>query len=436
MFESEARTDYPKEGKNLFKTIRDMFKIPDLRRKILYTLMMLALVRLGALIPSPLLKADDIAASFASAGDLMELFDLMSGSAFSQMNLFAMGIQPYINASIIMNLLTVAIPKFEEWHKDGESGRKKINQWTRYLTIFLALIQSFGISFGLRGYFVGNIGTAWSIILSMFVFTAGSMFVMWIGENITEKGVGNGISLIIMVNILSSLPSAIRSLWSYEKYWMFAIVMVIMLAMVVFIVVLELAERRIPIQYAKRMQGRKTYGGNTTYIPMRVNTSGVIPIIFASSIQTLPQLITAFITANPKGLWATILEWLSTSHPFGACLYVVLIVLFAHFYTSITFNPYEMTENLKKNSGFIPGYRPGKPTLDYLKKTSKYITKVGAVMLAIIAVMPIAIQFIFGIDNMAIGGSSLMICVGVALEAVKQVESQMVMRHYKGFLTK
>ena len=420
----------------MFNTIRDIFKIQDLRRKILYTLMMLALGRLGSLIPSPLLNAEDIASSFNSAGDLLELFDIMSGSAFSQMNLFAMGIQPYINASIIMSLLTVAIPRLEELQKEGESGRKKINQYTRYLTVILALIQSFGISFGLRSYFIGGLGTAWSVIFSMGIFTAGSMFVMWIGENITEKGVGNGISLIIMVNILSSVPSALSSLWSYDNYWMFAIIMVIILAIIVFIVVLELAERRIPIQYAKRMQGRKTYGGNTTYIPIRVNMAGVIPIIFASSLQSLPQLITAFFTTNPQGVWGTILKWLSTSHPFGACLYVVLIVLFTYFYASITFNPIEMAENLKKNGGFIPGYRPGKPTLDYLQKTSKYVTFIGAIALAVIAAIPVAMQFIFSIDRLVIGGSSLMICVGVALETVKQVEGQMVMRHYKGFLTR
>ena len=420
----------------MFNTIRDIFKIQDLRKKVLYTLMMLALVRLGSLIPSPLLNAVDIASSFGTAGDLLALFDIMSGSAFSQMNLFAMGIQPYINASIIISLLTVAIPQLEELQKEGESGRKKINQYTRYATIILALIQSFGISYGLRSYFTGGLGTAWSVIFSMGIFTAGSMFVMWIGENITEKGVGNGISLIIMVNILSSVPSALSSLWGYNNYWMFAAVMIIMLAIIVFIVVLELAERRVPIQYAKRMQGRKTYGGNTTYIPIRVNMAGVIPIIFASSLQSLPQLITAFVTTNPTGWWKTVLDWLSTSHPFGACLYVILIVLFTHFYASITFNPVEMAENLKKNGGFIPGYRPGKPTLEYLQKTSKYVTSIGAIALAIIAAIPVILQFAFSIDRLVIGGSSLMICVGVALETVKQVEGQMVMRHYKGFLTK
>lgn len=420
----------------MFKTVKDIMRIPDLRRRILYTLMMLALVRLGSLIPSPLMDAAVVKNYFASAGGVMALFDIMSGSAFSQMNLFAMGIQPYINASIIMNLLTVAIPKLEELQKDGESGRKKIAQYTRVLTVGLALIQSFGISYGLRSGFTSDLGVAWSIIVSMSVFTAGSVFVMWIGENITEKGVGNGISLIIMVNVLSRVPSAITSLISYENYVMLAIIVVVLVLVVAFIVVLELAERRVPIQYAKRMQGRKTYGGHSTYIPIRVNMAGVIPIIFAVSIMSLPGIITGFVTANPTGWWATVLKWLSTSHPFGACLYVVLIIFFTYFYASITYNPKDIADNLKKNGGFIPGFRPGAPTLDYLKKTSRYVVCIGAIMLAIVASFPIILQFVFGIDNLSIGGSSLMICIGVALETVKQIESQMVMRHYKGFLTK
>lgn len=422
----------------MFNTIRDIFKIEELRKKILYTLLMLAIVRLGCLIPSPLLKAADITSTFKNAGDLLELFDMMSGSAFSQMNLFAMGIQPYINSSIIMSLLCVAIPALEELQQDGEAGQKKINQYTRYGTVILALIQSFGISYGLRSYFQTSVlGVAWSIIISMAVFIAGSMFVMWVGESITEKGIGNGISLIIMVNILSSLPTAYTKLTGGSlKWWASVIIVVVMLAVTVFIVILELAERRVPVQYAKRMQGRKTYGGSSTYIPIRVNMAGVIPIIFASSIQTLPQLITAFFTSNPTGWWGKVITWLQTSHPFGACLYVVLIVLFTFFYASITFNPVQMSENLKKNGGFVPGYRPGKPTTDFLKSTSKNVIAIGAISLALIAAIPVALQFIFKMNSMVIGGSSLMIVVGVALETVKQIESQMVMRHYKGFLTR
>lgn len=420
----------------MFKTVRDIARIPDLRRRILYTLMMLALVRLGSLIPSPLMDAAVVKNYFASAGGVMALFDIMSGSAFSQMNLFAMGIQPYINASIIMNLLAVAIPKLEEIQKDGEAGRKKMQQYTRVVTLVLALVQSFGISYGLRSGFTSDLGVTWSIIVSMAVFTAGSMFVMWIGENITEKGIGNGISLIIMVNVLSRVPAAIGSLFSYESVVLVVVIAIVLVLVVAFIVVLELAERRIPIQYAKRMQGRKTYGGASTYIPIKVNMAGVMPIIFAVSITSLPGIITSFVTTTPSGWWGTVLEWINTSHPFGACLYVVLIIFFTYFYASINYNPKQIAENLKKNAGFIPGLRPGAPTYDYIKKTANNVVTIGAVMLAIVASLPIILSFIFGIDGLSIGGSSMMICVGVALETVKQIEGQMVMRHYKGFLSK
>jgi len=420
----------------LFKTVRDIARIPDLRRRILYTLMMLALVRLGSLIPSPLMDAAVVKNYFASAGGVMALFDIMSGSAFSQMNLFAMGIQPYINASIIMNLLAVAIPKLEEIQKDGEAGRKKMQQYTRVVTLVLALVQSFGISYGLRSGFTSDLGVTWSIIVSMAVFTAGSMFVMWIGENITEKGIGNGISLIIMVNVLSRVPAAIGSLFSYESVVLVVVIAIVLVLVVAFIVVLELAERRIPIQYAKRMQGRKTYGGASTYIPIKVNMAGVMPIIFAVSITSLPGIITSFVTTTPSGWWGTVLEWINTSHPFGACLYVVLIIFFTYFYASINYNPKQIAENLKKNAGFIPGLRPGAPTYDYIKKTANNVVTIGAVMLAIVASLPIILSFVFGIDGLSIGGSSMMICVGVALETVKQIEGQMVMRHYKGFLSK
>lgn len=420
----------------MFKTVRDIARIPDLRRRILYTLMMLALVRLGSLIPSPLMDAAVVKNYFASAGGVMALFDIMSGSAFSQMNLFAMGIQPYINSSIIMNLLAVAIPKLEEIQKDGEAGRKKIQQYTRVVTLVLALVQSFGISYGLRSGFTSDLGVTWSIIVSMAVFTAGSMFVMWIGENITEKGIGNGISLIIMVNVLSRVPAAMGNLFSYESVVLVVAIAIVLVLVVAFIVVLELAERRIPIQYAKRMQGRKAYGGASTYIPIKVNMAGVMPIIFAISITSLPGIITSFVTTTPTGWWGTVLAWLNTSHPFGACLYVVLIIFFTYFYASINYNPKQIAENLKKNAGFIPGLRPGAPTYDYIKKTANNVVTIGAVMLAVVASLPIILSFVFGIDGLSIGGSSMMICVGVALETVKQIEGQMVMRHYKGFLSK
>lgn len=421
----------------MFHTIRDAWKIPDLRKKILYTLLMLAIVRIGSTMPSPFIDASLVNEYFSTSGGVLALFDVMSGGAFSNMNLFAMGVTPYINASIIMNLLTIAIPRLEELNKDGESGRKKIAQYTRYVTIVLALVQAFGISYSLNanyGIISSEVNTVWAIIVSIFTFTAGTAFVMWIGENITAKGIGNGISLIIFVNILSRIPSAITSLSTYENKWALVIMAILFLLIIAFVVLLSLGECRLPVQYAKRMQGRKTYGGQSTNIPIRVNLAGVIPIIFAISLISFPQIITSFFTSNPNGFWGTVINWLNTSHPFGAVLYVVLIILFTYFYASITFNPMEIANNMKKNGGFIPGIRPGKPTYEYIKKVSKYVIFIGAIGLAIIASLPVIMSFIFQIDNLNIGGSSLLIVVGVALETVKQIESMMVTRHYKGFL--
>ncbi len=421
----------------MFQTIRDAWKIPDLRKKILYTLLMLAIVRIGSTMPSPFIDASLVNEYFSTSGGFLALFDAMSGGAFSNMNLFAMGITPYINASIIMNLLTIAIPRLEELNKDGESGRKKIAQYTRYVTVVLALVQAFGISYSLNatyGIMSSEINAVWAMIVSIFTFTAGTAFVMWIGENITAKGIGNGISLIIFVNILSRVPSAITSLATYDNKWMLVIMAILFLLIIAFVVLLSLGERRLPVQYAKRMQGRKTYGGQSTNIPIRVNLAGVIPIIFAISLITFPQIITSFFTSNPGGFWGTVLSWLDTGHPFGAVLYVILIILFTYFYASITFNPMEIANNMKKNGGFIPGIRPGKPTYEYIKKVSKYVIFIGAIGLAIVASLPVIMSFIFQIDNLNIGGSSLLIVVGVALETVKQIESMMVTRHYKGFL--
>ena len=353
----------------MFRTIRDAWRIPDLRKRILYTLLMLAIVRIGSTMPSPFIDASVMNEYFSTSGGVLALFDAMSGGAFSNMNLFAMGITPYINASIIMNLLTIAITRLEELNQDGESGRKKIAQYTRYLTIALALIQAFGISYSLNaGYGVmsSQVNTVWAIIVSVFTFTAGTAFVMWIGENITSKGVGNGISLIIFVNILSRVPSAISSLMNYENKWALVLLAVLALMIIAFVVLLSLGERRLPVQYAKKMQGRKSYGGQNTHIPIRVNLAGVIPIIFAISLISFPQIITSFFTTNPTGFWGGVLNWLSTRHPFGAVLYVLLIILFTYFYASITFNPMEIANNMKKNGGFIPGIRPGRPTYEYI----------------------------------------------------------------------
>ncbi len=419
----------------MFNAVRDAFKIPDLRRRILYTLGMLALVRLGSVMPNPLIRADLVDSMFGQAEGAMQLFNIMSGNAFQNMNLFALGIVPYINASIIMSLLTIAIPALEEIQKDGETGRKKIAQYTRWLTVVLAIIQALAISISLRDGMITQVGKVWGIIVSVLAFTAGSAFIMWIGENITEKGIGNGISLIIFANILSRVPAMVTGLGSYGlAWWKLALLVICFVVIVAFTVLLSLAERRVPIQYAKRMQGRKQYGGNSTNLPIRVNMAGVIPIIFAVSLISFPSIITSFFTANPTGWWSKVLNWISTSHPFGAVLYALLIIAFTFFYANITFNPIEVADNMKKSGGFVPGIRPGRPTVDYLKRITKYITFIGAIGLAILATIPVVLQYLFGINGLSIGGSSLLIVVGVALETVKQIESQLVLRHHKGFL--
>ncbi|MBR2263584.1 MAG: preprotein translocase subunit SecY [Firmicutes bacterium] len=421
----------------MFNAVKDAFKIEDLRRRIFYTIAMLALVRLGSVMPNPLLRADLVDSIFSQESSAMQLFNIMSGNAFQNMNLFALGIVPYINASIIMSLLAIAIPALEEIQKDGESGRKKIAQYTRWLTVVLALIQAFAITFSLRSGLISQVGRGWAMIVSVLAFTAGSAFIMWIGENITENGIGNGISLIIFANILSRVPAMITGLFSYNLPWWKLLLLVLAFVIIVaFTVMLSLAERRVPIQYAKRMQGRKQYGGNSTNLPIRVNMAGVIPIIFAVSLISFPSIITSFFTANPTGWWGKALNWISTSHPFGATLYALLIIAFTFFYAQIQFNPVEVADNMKKSGGFVPGIRPGRPTADYLKRVTKYITFIGAIGLAILATIPVLMQRFFGIANLSIGGSSLLIVVGVALETMKQIESQLVLRHHKGFLNR
>ncbi len=417
----------------MFKTLKNAFKIPDLRRKIGYTLLMFLVIRLGAHIPVPGVDSSVIKEFLKNQGGMFGLLDAISGGAFENMTIFAMGIGPYINASIIMSLLTIAIPKLEEIQKEGEEGRKKIAKYTRYVTIVLAAIQSFGITYGFRnaGLFIKP--GLWSYIVALVSLTAGTAFLMWIGEQITEKGIGNGISLIIFINILSRAPQGIRVLLQYEKPVATVILLVLFLVMISFVVLIQEGERRIAVQYAKRTSGRKVYGGQSTHIPLKVNMAGVIPIIFAMSLLQFPMTITRFFTANPTGWWGTILKWLGLNHWFGALFYVFLIIFFSYFYTSITFNPIEVADNMKKSGGFIPGIRPGKPTVEYLTKSLNYITLAGAIFLAIIALAPVIFTAIFKM-NISFGGTSLLIVVGVALETVKQMEAQMLMRHYKGFL--
>ncbi len=430
----------------MFTTLRNAFKIPELRKKLLFTLFILIIFRLGSHIPVPFMDSEAMK-SFVTGGtgaDLFALMDAFTGGAFSNATIFAMGITPYINASIIMNLLTVAIPALERLAKEGEEGRKKINQITRYTGIGLAFIQAAGLYVTLKNSGAVPNATWMKFFVITLSFTAGTAFIMWLGEKITEFGVGNGISLIIFAGIVSRIPAAVGSM--FKQYFadgfnmvgalQLLAVAVIAVVAIAFVVMFNNAERRINVQYAKRVVGRKMYGGQSSNIPIKVAMAGVIPIIFASSIMAFPATIYRMFTgANPTGFWAAFFNVLSPSHWFYAVLYFLLIIFFTYFYTSIQFNPIEMSNNLKRNGGFIPGIRPGKPTSDFITKILNRVTLAGAVFLAIIAVLPILVSPVFGLSSgIAIGGTSLLIIEGVALETVKQIESQMLMRHYKGFL--
>ena len=449
----------------MIQTIRNAWAVPELRKKILFTVFALLIFRLGAAIPVPYINAEGLEQYLAGqSGTILGLMNAMSGSAFALATVFALSIQPYINSSIIIQLLTVAIPALERLAKEGgEEGRKKIASITRYTTVLIALIQGFGYytlikSYGLiDGEGLSNLWVGLVIVLS---FTAGSAFLMWLGEQITEFGIGNGISIILFAGIISRLPQMVSDMIKgvqyhsllqdaevkaalgetlvaqYEKMalapWMIPIILIGGLAMIVFIVFINNAERKIPVQYAKRVVGRKMYGGQSTHIPMKVSMSGVMPVIFAQSIASLPATIGAFMgwTTENSGM----MRLFDTSKPFYSIMYFVLIVGFSYFYSSMSFNPVEVANNLKKNGGFIPGFRPGKPTADFITKVLNKITMFGALYLSVIAILPIITGNIFGYSSLAIGGTSIIIVVGVALETVKQMEAQMLMRHYKGFL--
>ncbi|MBQ6998850.1 MAG: preprotein translocase subunit SecY [Clostridia bacterium] len=420
----------------MFQTIRDAWKIPDLRKKMLFTLLMLAVFRLGTFIPVPGLNSAALAELVSDGSSLFALMDSFSGGAFSNATIFAMSITPYINSSIILQLLTVAIPALERMSKEGEEGRKKIASWTRYGTIILALIQATGLYFGIKGA-VENPGVL-SFITIVVTFTAGTAFLMWLGEKITENGIGNGISMIIFAGIVSGIPSGVIGLFNNFKagalnIWALIAIAVIAIAMVVFVVFINDAERRIPVQYAKRMVGRKMYGGQSTHIPIKVSMAGVIPIIFAMSIMAFPSTLMNLFGAPTGGFWLKVLNVLSPNSWFYIVMYVLLIIFFTYFYTAIQFNPIEIANNMKKNGGFVPGIRPGKPTSDFISRILSKITLTGALFLGVIAALPLIMGKFIGFQ-ISIGGTSLLIMVGVALETVKQIESQMLMRHYKGFL--
>ena len=422
----------------MFKTLQNAWGIPELRKKILFTMLVLLLYRVGNVIPVPYIDVALLTNYFEStlSNTILGLYNAMSGSAFSQATVFALGIQPYINASIIIQLLTIAIPALERLAKDGgEEGKKKIERITRYTTVGLGLLMGWAFYMMLNNYAASGFAIITKdgflpALVIILAFTAGSSVVMWMGEQITEHGIGNGISMILFANIISSLPATAGKL--IDMGWISLAVIVGMAALVLFIVFIQDAERRIPIQYAKRVVGRKVYGGQNTNLPIKVAMSGVMPVIFASSICSLPATICAFMGIN-DGWWYNNL-WSSSSWAY-TITYGLMIFFFSWFYSTIQYDPVEIANNLKKNGGFIPGFRPGKPTADFIQKVINKIVIFGAVYLAIVALLPVVSgNLIAGVKNLAIGGTSVIIVVGVALETVKALEAQMLMRHYKGFL--
>ena len=436
----------------MFETLRNALKVKDIRKRLLFTLVVLIICRLGSQLPIPGIDTDTISQYLNSLlGDSFNLLNSFTGGSFESMSLFALNVTPYITASIIIQLLTIAIPALEEMQRDGEEGRKKLTAITRYVTVGLALFESvaMAIGFGRQG-MIPNMSFLKGIVV-VASLTAGSAMLMWLGERITEKGIGNGISIVLTINIVSRIPSDMSLL--YENFvkgktiakGMLAacIIAVIILFVVVLVLILNGAERRIPVQYSRKMVGRKMMGGQSTNIPLKVNTAGVIPVIFASSIMSFPSIIAQFAgKGNGTGIGSEILRGLSSNnwcnpsqiqYSWGLVVYIILTVFFAYFYTSITFNPLMIADNMKKQGGFIPGIRPGKPTSDYLNKILNYIVFIGAIGLIIVSVIPYFFNGVFG-ASVSFGGTSLIIIVSVVLETMKQVESQMLVRNYKGFL--
>ena len=436
----------------MLETLRNMFKVKDIRKRLLYTFGMLVVIRFGSQLPVPGVNRDYISQFFAQQTDgAFNFFSAFTGGSFERLSIFALTITPYITSSIIIQLLTIAIPQLEEMQKDGEEGRKKLTNITRYVTVALALIEATAmtVAFGRSGMIPDiNVLKGITVVAS---WTAGSAFLMWVGERITEHGVGNGISIVLVINILSRVPSDIATLYeTFIKGKTIArgalaalIILAVIAVTIVFVIVLSDAVRRIPVQYAKKMQGRKMMGGQSTFIPLKVNTAGVIPVIFAQSLFSMPSMIASVLGVSTDGVGGKILaalnqnNWFNPDQPvysIGLIVYVVMIIGFAYFYTSITFNPIEVADNMKKQGGFIPGIRPGKPTVDYLNKILNYIVFIGAVGLTIVVLIPIFFNGVFK-AYVSFGGTSIIIIVGVILETIKQIESQMVVRNYKGFLS-
>lgn len=427
----------------MLETLRNAWKIPDLRKKILFTIAMLLVFRVGSHIPVPFLDAKKFADILNQGGSLLGMFDIVTGGALKLATIFAMSITPYINASIIMQLLTVAIPRLEQLAKEGEEGRKIIGQYIRYGTVVLGFIQAVGLYFGMRSSLTDG-GSVISFITVTLTFTAGTAFLMWLGEQITEKGIGNGISLLIFAGIVSRGPqglNAIVNLFNATKattgtigaVGIITLVLVMFLAVIAAVIWVNQAERRIPVQYAKRVVGRKMYGGQSTHIPIKVNLAGVIPIIFAMSIMQFPSTIASFIAPQSQNGFVLFLRN-ATSQWWYALVYALVIMFFTFFYTIIQFNPIEIANNMKKNGGFIPGIRPGKPTSDYISRVLNRITWFGGLFLAVVTIFPYVFEAAGLVKGVWMSGTVVLILVGVALDTVKQIESQMLMRHYKGFL--
>ncbi len=444
----------------MFKSILNAFKVKDLRDRLLFVFLMLVVIRFGSNLPIPGVNSEYFAELFNSMAnnDAFGWFNTMTGGSFEQLSVFALSITPYITSSIIIQLLTVAIPALEELQKDGEEGRKKLTEYTRYVTIGLALIEStaMAVGFGGQGLLIGYADASMmrkiaDVAIAVITMTTGSALLMWIGEQITDKGIGNGISLVLLFNILSSIPTDFQTLYVRFIQGKNVATMVVaaiiiaacIIALVAFTVVLTDAERKIPVQYSRRVQGRGLVGGQSSSIPLKVNTASVMPVIFASSLMTMPVVIGQVLKVDYGTVWGKILmglnsgSWCNPDAPIysiGLIVYIALLYFFAYFYTSISFNPLEVANNMKKQGGFIPGIRPGKPTSDYLDNILKYIIFIGATGLAIVAIVPIFVSGVFNVGRISFAGTSLIIIIGVVLETLKAIESQMVVRNYKGFL--
>ena len=438
----------------MLKTLRNAFKVKDIRNRLIYTFIALIVVRLGTLLPAPAISQGVTSQLFNSEN--LGFFNALTGGSLSNMSIFALSITPYITSSIIIQLLTIAIPKLEEMQKEGEDGKKKINELTRYLTVILAVVESgaMAIGFGNAGYLDGGL-TFTNVVLVIASLTAGSAFLMWVGEKITQNGVGNGISIILTFNIISTMPADFITLFRtfiLDQPVVNAIVAVlviiaVILLTVILVITLQNGERKIPVTYAKKVQGRKMVGGQTSHIPLKVNTAGVIPVIFANSLMTFPIVVASFFNVYPERayFWPKVLKVLSQNSWFvtkswgefkytiGVLIYIALTLFFAYFYTSITFNPIEVSNNMKKQGGFIPGIRPGKPTTEYLTRVLNYIILIGAVFLTVVCIIPVIFSGVFS-ANISFGGTSIIIIVGVIIETIKQIEAQLLVRHYKGFL--